>query len=66
LLILDEPANGLDPEGVRWLRNFLRGFAADGKTVLVSSHVLRRGRADRRQVVIINKGRLVTLSPLAD
>jgi ABC-2 type transport system ATP-binding protein len=40
LLILDEPANGLDPEGVRWLRGFLRQFAADGKTVLVSSHAL--------------------------
>jgi ABC-2 type transport system ATP-binding protein len=40
LLILDEPANGLDPEGVRWLRDFLRSFADDGKTVLVSSHVL--------------------------
>ena len=40
LLILDEPANGLDPEGVRWLRDFMRSFAADGKTVFVSSHVL--------------------------
>ena len=40
LLILDEPANGLDPEGVRWLRDFLRAFAAEGRTVLISSHVL--------------------------
>jgi len=40
LLILDEPANGLDPEGVRWLRDFLRAFASEGRTVLVSSHVL--------------------------
>ena len=40
LLILDEPANGLDPEGVRWLRDFLRAFAADQRTVLISSHVL--------------------------
>jgi ABC-2 type transport system ATP-binding protein len=66
LLILDEPANGLDPEGVRWLRNFLRRFAADGKTVLVSSHVLAEVAQTVDQVVIINKGRLVTFSPLAD
>ena len=66
LLILDEPANGLDPEGVRWLRNFLRRFAADGKTVLISSHVLAEIAQTVDQVVIINKGRLVTFSPLAD
>ena len=66
LLILDEPANGLDPEGVRWLRDFLRGFAADGKTVFVSSHVLAEVAQTVDQVVIINKGRLVTFSPLAD
>ena len=40
LLVLDEPANGLDPEGIRWLRNFLRSFADDGGTVFISSHVL--------------------------
>jgi ABC-2 type transport system ATP-binding protein len=40
LLILDEPANGLDPEGVRWLRDFLRKLASEGRTVLISSHVL--------------------------
>ena len=38
ILVLDEPANGLDPEGVRWLRDFLRAFAAEGRTVFVSSH----------------------------
>jgi ABC-2 type transport system ATP-binding protein len=65
LLILDEPANGLDPEGVRWLRDFLRGFAADGKTVLVSSHVLAEVAQTVDDVIIINKGRLVTISPLA-
>ena len=65
LLILDEPANGLDPEGVRWLRNFLRRFAADGKTVLISSHVLAEVAQTVDQVVIINKGRLVTFAPLA-
>jgi ABC-2 type transport system ATP-binding protein len=65
LLILDEPANGLDPEGVRWLREFLRSFAADGKTVLVSSHVLAEVAQTVDDVIIINKGRLVTISPLA-
>jgi ABC-2 type transport system ATP-binding protein len=66
LLILDEPANGLDPEGVRWLRDFLRTFAAEGKTVLVSSHVLAEVAQTVDQVVIINRGRLVTFSPLAE
>jgi ABC-2 type transport system ATP-binding protein len=65
LLILDEPANGLDPEGVRWLRDFMRDFAAEGKTVLVSSHVLAEVQQTVDQVVIINKGRLVTFEPLA-
>ena len=62
LLILDEPANGLDPEGVHWLREFLRGFAAEGKTVFVSSHVLAEVAQTVDDVVIINKGKLVTVS----
>ena len=66
LLILDEPANGLDPEGVHWLREFLRSFAADGKTVLVSSHVLAEVAQTVDQVVIINKGKLVLASPLQE
>ena len=66
LLILDEPANGLDPEGVRWLRDFLRGFAAEGKTVFVSSHVLAEVAQTVDRVVIINRGRLVIESPLAE
>jgi ABC-2 type transport system ATP-binding protein len=66
LLILDEPANGLDPEGVRWLRDFLRGFAGEGKTVFVSSHVLAEVAQTVDQVLIINKGRLVTFSSLAE
>lgn len=66
LLILDEPANGLDPEGVRWLRAFLRGFAAQGKTVLISSHVLSEVAQTVDQVVIVNRGRLVAFSPLAE
>ena len=64
LLILDEPANGLDPEGVHWLRTFLRGFAAAGKTVFVSSHVLAEVAQTVDRVVIIDRGRLVTIAAL--
>jgi ABC-2 type transport system ATP-binding protein len=64
LLLLDEPANGLDPEGVRWLRDFLREFAARGRTVFVSSHVLAEVAQTVDRVVIINRGRLVTDSSL--
>jgi ABC-2 type transport system ATP-binding protein len=66
LLILDEPANGLDPEGVRWLRDFLRAFAAEGRTVFVSSHLLAEVAQTVDQVVIINRGRLVVESPLSE
>jgi ABC-2 type transport system ATP-binding protein len=64
LLVLDEPANGLDPEGVRWLRDFLRTFASGGRTVFVSSHVLAEVAQTVDQVLIINRGRLVVESPL--
>jgi ABC-2 type transport system ATP-binding protein len=66
LLVLDEPANGLDPEGVRWLREFLRDYASGGRTVLVSSHVLAEVAQTVDQVLIINRGRLVTESSLDD
>jgi ABC-2 type transport system ATP-binding protein len=66
LLILDEPANGLDPEGVHWLREFLRGFAAEGKTVFVSSHVLAEVAQTVDQVVIISRGKLITVSSLGE
>ena len=66
MLILDEPANGLDPEGVRWLRDLLRGFAADGGTVLVSSHILAEVAQTVEQVVIVDRGRLVTHARLAE
>jgi ABC-2 type transport system ATP-binding protein len=59
VLILDEPANGLDPQGIRWLRDLLRGFAADGRTVLVSSHVLAEMQQLADDVVIIARGRIV-------
>jgi ABC-2 type transport system ATP-binding protein len=66
LLILDEPANGLDPEGVHWLRTFMRGFASTGKTVLVSSHVLAEVAQTVDRVVIIDKGHLVTIAGLTE
>jgi ABC-2 type transport system ATP-binding protein len=59
LLLLDEPANGLDPAGVRWLRTFLRGFAADGRTVLVSSHLLAEVVQTVDHVLIVDRGRLL-------
>ena len=66
VLILDEPANGLDPEGVHWLRGFLRSFADRGGTVIVSSHLLAEVAQTVDDVVIIARGRLVVQSPLAD
>jgi ABC-2 type transport system ATP-binding protein len=59
LLILDEPANGLDPAGVRWLRIFLQSFAAEGRTVLVSSHLLAEVAQTVDRVLVIDHGRLL-------
>jgi ABC-2 type transport system ATP-binding protein len=59
LLVLDEPANGLDPEGIRWLRNFLRSFSSRGGTVFISSHVLAEVAQIADEVVIIHRARLV-------
>jgi ABC-2 type transport system ATP-binding protein len=64
LLVLDEPANGLDPEGVHWLRGFLRGLAQQGRTVLVSSHVLAEVAQTVDRVVIIDRGRLLATTSL--
>jgi ABC-2 type transport system ATP-binding protein len=66
LLVLDEPANGLDPEGIRWLRNFLRSYAADGGTVFVSSHVLAEISQLADEVLIIHRGKLVAQQPVAE
>jgi len=66
VLILDEPGNGLDPEGIAWLRHLLRGLAADGRTVLVSSHVLSEVAQTVDHVVIINSGRLRFSGPLRE
>lgn len=64
VLLLDEPANGLDPEGIRWLRDFLRAQARDGRTVLVSSHVLAEMAQTVDEVVVISRGKLVAQGSL--
>lgn len=66
VLILDEPANGLDPQGVRWLRRLLRDFGAEGGTVLLSSHMLAEAALTIDSVVIVDRGKLVAQGPLAD
>jgi ABC-2 type transport system ATP-binding protein len=66
ILILDEPANGLDPEGVHWLRALLRRLAAEGRTVLVSSHLLAEVAQTVDSVVILDRGQLISHSNLAD
>jgi ABC-2 type transport system ATP-binding protein len=63
-LVLDEPANGLDPQGIRWLRDFLRAQAAAGRTVLVSSHVLAEMAQTVDEVLVISRGRLVAQGSL--
>jgi ABC-2 type transport system ATP-binding protein len=64
LLVLDEPANGLDPAGVEWLRGVLRAFADNGGTVLVSSHLLAEVALSVDRILIISAGRLVADAPL--
>jgi ABC-2 type transport system ATP-binding protein len=66
ILILDEPANGLDPQGIQWLRSFIRNQAAVGHAVLVSSHLLAEVEETVDDVVIISEGKLVLQSTLAD
>ena len=65
-LILDEPVNGLDPEGIRWVRELLRRFAAEGRTVLVSSHLLAEMAQTADHLIVIGKGRLVAAGSVHD
>jgi len=65
VLVLDEPANGLDPQGIRWLRTFLRGLAAEGRTVLVSSHVLPEVEQTADDVLVVAQGRLLRSESLS-
>jgi ABC-2 type transport system ATP-binding protein len=66
VLVLDEPANGLDPQGIRWLRDFLRGLAREGRAVLVSSHVLAEVSQTADDIVVIAKGRAVAQGSLSE
>jgi ABC-2 type transport system ATP-binding protein len=66
ILILDEPANGLDPQGIRWLRDFLRWYASQGRTVLVSSHVLSEMAQTADAAIVIAHGRVVAQGPIAE
>ena len=64
VLVLDEPGNGLDPQGIRWLRDLLRSLAAEGRAVLVSSHILAEVAQTVNDVVVISRGRAITQAPL--
>ena len=66
VLVLDEPANGLDPEGIRWLRSLLRDLAREGRTLLVSSHALSEVEQTADDVLIVERGRLLRQSSMAD
>jgi ABC-2 type transport system ATP-binding protein len=66
VLVLDEPANGLDPEGIAWLRTFLKAFAQSGRTVLISSHLLAEVEQTIDQVVIISRGQTMYYGPLEE
>jgi ABC-2 type transport system ATP-binding protein len=66
ILILDEPASGLDPDGMHWLRGLLRRLATEGRTIFVSSHLLAELAQTADDLVIINQGRLVAAGPMAE
>lgn len=66
ILILDEPVNGLDPEGIRWVRGLLKSFAAEGRTVLVSSHLLAEMAQTADHLIVIGKGKLVADTSVAE
>jgi ABC-2 type transport system ATP-binding protein len=66
VLMFDEPVNGLDPEGIRWVRNFLRGLAAEGRTVFVSSHLISEMSLTADRLVVIGRGRLIAETSVTD
>ncbi len=66
VLIFDEPVNGLDPDGVRWVRQLMRGLAGEGRTVLVSSHLIAEMELTADRLVIIGRGKLIAESSLQD
>ncbi|MGO8877818.1 MAG: ATP-binding cassette domain-containing protein, partial [Acidimicrobiales bacterium] len=66
VLLFDEPVNGLDPDGIRWVRNLLKRLAAEGRTVFVSSHLMSEMSLTADEVVIIGRGRLIADVPVAE
>jgi ABC-2 type transport system ATP-binding protein len=66
VLMFDEPVNGLDPEGIRWIRGFLQGLAAEGRTVLVSSHLMSEMALTAERLVVIGRGRLIVDASVQD
>jgi ABC-2 type transport system ATP-binding protein len=65
-IILDEPGNGLDPEGIRWVRDLLKGLAAEGRTVFVSSHLMTEMQLTADHVIVVGRGRLITDVSMAE
>jgi len=66
VLLFDEPVNGLDPDGIRWVRNLLRGLAKEGRTVFVSSHLMSEMALTADEVVVIGRGRLIAQMPVSE
>ncbi|GLZ36642.1 ABC transporter ATP-binding protein [Actinokineospora sp. NBRC 105648] len=66
VLIFDEPVNGLDPDGVRWVRELVRSLAAEGRTIFISSHLMSEMQLTADQLVIIGRGRLIADAPIAE
>ena len=66
VLLLDEPVNGLDPEGIRWIRGFLRELAAEGRTVLVSSHLMSELEGTADHLIVIRNGKLIADAPMGE
>ena len=66
VLLFDEPVNGLDPDGIRWVRNLLKGLAREGRTVFVSSHLMSEMALTADEVIIVGKGRLITQLPTSE
>jgi ABC-2 type transport system ATP-binding protein len=66
VLLLDEPVNGLDPEGIRWIRNLLKNLASGGRTVLISSHLISEIAQTADQLIVIGQGRLLAQTTVAE
>lgn len=66
VMLFDEPINGLDPEGIRWVRTLLQGLAADGRTVLVSSHMMSEMALTAQDLIVIGRGKLISAGPTSE